>query len=71
MESKWNAGVQQGIELSKISLLCKKLLKGQSVEQIADALEETVESIAKICEVANQFAPDYDVEKICKALREK
>ena len=41
------------------------------MEQIADALEETVESIAKICEIANQFAPDYDVDKICKALREK
>ena len=58
-------------EQGRVSLVCKKLLKGQSVEQIADALEETVESIAKICEIANQFAPDYDVDKICKALREK
>ena len=58
-------------EQGRVSLVCKKLIKGQSVEQIADALEETVESISKICEVANQFAPDYDVEKICKALRER
>ena len=58
-------------EQGRVSLVCKKQIKGQSVEQIADALEETVESIAKICEVANQFAPDYDVEKICKSLREK
>ena len=74
MESNWNAGhnagVQQGIEQRNISLVCKKLLKGQSVEQIADALEETVESISKICEVANQFAPDYDVEMILRALLE-
>ena len=40
------------------------------MEQIEDALEETVESIVKICEVTNQFAPDYDVEKICRALKE-
>ena len=75
MESNWNAGVKQGISIGisqgRVSLVCKKLLKGQSVEQIADALEETVESIAKICEVANKFAPDYDVEKICRALQEK
>ena len=79
MKSNWNAGhnagVKQGIGIGisqgRVSLVCKKLLKGQSVEQIADALEETVESIAKICEVANKFAPDYDVEKICKALQQK
>ena len=74
-ESNWNAGVKQGISIGisqgRVALVCKKLLKGQSVEQIAAALEETVENITKICEVANKFAPDYDVEKICRALQDK
>ena len=48
----------------RIELVCKKLIKGKSVEQIADDLEDTVENISRICEVANGFAPDYDIEKI-------
>ena len=53
----------------KIDLVCKKLIKGKSVEQIADDLEDTVENITRICEVANGFAPDYDIEKIRMALQ--
>lgn len=61
MKSNWNAGVQQGISIGisqgieqcNISTICKKLIKEQSMEQIVDALEETVECITKICEVAN------------------
>ena len=56
--------LRQGKAEEKIDLVCKKLIKGKSVEQIADDLEDTVENIARICEVANGFAPDYDIEKI-------
>ena len=70
-EQAQQLGEKRGKEKTLLSLISKKLSKGQSVEQIADALEETVENISKMCEVANKFAPDYDIEKIRKALREQ
>ena len=63
-EDGWNEGKEEGKVEDRIDLVCKKLIKGKSVEQIADDLEDTVENIARICEVANGFAPDYDIEKI-------
>ena len=47
-------GIEQGIQKGEANkmrdLVVKKLDKGQSVEQIADALEESVETIRKIIE---------------------
>lgn len=34
-------------------------------------LEESEEVIRKICDVANQYAPDYDVEKILRDCMEE
>ena len=68
-EDGWNEGKIEGKIEEKIDLICKKLIKGKTVEQIADDLEDTVENIAVICEVANEFAPDYDIEKICMAFQ--
>ena len=42
--------------------------KGNSVEETADMLEEELENIRKIYEIAATMAPDYDVEKIYKKL---
>ena len=39
---------EEGARNKLIDLVQKKLAKGQSVEQIADALEETAESIQEI-----------------------
>ena len=39
---------EEGARNKVLDLVQKKLAKGQSVEQIADALEETVESIREI-----------------------
>ena len=39
---------EEGARNKVIELVKKKLAKGQSVEQIADALEETVETIQEI-----------------------
>ena len=68
-EDGWNEGKIEGKIEEKIDLICKKLIKGKTVEQIADDLEDTVENIAVICEVANKFAPDYDIGKICMAFQ--
>lgn len=61
-------GREEGADLKTISQVCKKLIKGKSVEEIADELEEEVDYINMICDIAAKFAPDYDVNKIYKAM---
>ena len=39
---------EEGARNKVLDLVQKKLAKGQSVEQIADALEETVETVQEI-----------------------
>ena len=67
-------GEERGIALGRmyilISQVCKKIARGKSVEVIAENLEEEPDTIERICEVAKDFAPDYDVEQIYKALKE-
>lgn len=53
-----------------IEQVCKKLIKGKDIETIADELEEDVDRIRSICEIATKFAPDYNIEAIYKALNE-
>ena len=67
-KAEFEAGVEQGIEQSLVSLVIKKMKKGKSVEEIADMLEETPEKIQNIYELARNMEPDYDVEKICGQL---
>ncbi|MCD8045281.1 MAG: hypothetical protein LUE90_01255, partial [Clostridiales bacterium] len=43
-----NEGISQGEEQKLLDLISKKLAKGQSVDQIADALEETPERIGEL-----------------------
>ena len=51
-----------------ISQVVRKLRKGKSVEQIADELEEDTVMIAPICKAAEEFAPEYDEEKVFRKL---
>ena len=46
----------------------KKMKKNYPVEQIANELEEEEAVIRKIRDTAKQFAPEYDVEQIYRAL---
>ena len=48
--------------------VCSKLKKGKTPEEIADALEEPVENVQKICQIAEQYAPEYPAEEVCRAL---
>ena len=65
---------EEGVALGRmyilISQVCKKIAKGKSVEVIAENLEEEPGIIQRIYETAKDFAPDYDVEQIYKALKE-
>jgi len=61
-------GIEQGDELRLIRQVCRKLKKGKSVEQIADELEEEEARIQVLCDVASEFAPEYDERKILAAV---
>lgn len=69
-------GLQEGLqegrkegELRAItSLVCKKLAKGQTYEQIAEMLEEDIEMISKIGDIAKNTEPPYDVDKVLEKL---
>lgn len=61
-------GIPQGETRKLVSLVCRKLKKGKEENVIAEELEEEPKRIKHICEIAETFAPDYDVIEICKAL---
>ena len=52
-----------------ISQICRKLIKGKDIETIADELEEEPQQIEEICRIAEQYAPDYDENKILEQLQ--
>lgn len=62
-------GKGEGSSKRLIELVCKKLVKGKSIETIADEVEETVESIKPIFDIAVKYVPDYDVDAIYNELR--
>lgn len=64
-------GKKEG-EISKlVDLVCKKILKDYSVAEIADMLEEEETVIQEIYDVAVQYAPEYDVEKIVEVIQNR
>lgn len=66
----WEAFVierEEGREELLIELICRKLRKGKEPEKIADDLEEEVDTIRSICQVADDFGPDYDYKKVYEA----
>ena len=44
-------GIQQGWEMAHTDIIQKKLAKGKSIEEIADALETSVEEVQKLMEL--------------------
>lgn len=62
-------GRTEGELFKVISQICRKLIKGKDVETIADELEEEPQQIEEICRIAEQYAPDYDENKILEQLQ--
>ena len=58
----------EGKEEKLISQICRKLRRGKSVTQIANELEEDEIRVQSICDTAAEFAPDYDEDKVIKAV---
>ncbi|MCI9132728.1 MAG: hypothetical protein HFI31_00860 [Lachnospiraceae bacterium] len=61
-------GINTGMERKLVDLICRKLRKGKGVKAIAEELEEEPEAIERICQAAQEFAPDYDSELIAEKL---
>ncbi|MDE7068470.1 MAG: hypothetical protein K2O83_12610, partial [Schaedlerella arabinosiphila] len=61
-------GYKEGEEKKLIELICKKMKKNCSAEEIADLLEEDKAKVETIYNTALDFAPDYNIEKIWKKL---
>ncbi len=69
LEEKFRDKIDEGKEELLISQICKKLRKGKSIPQIADEVEEDEIRIQVICHAAEEFAPDYDEEKVLDAVQ--
>lgn len=61
-------GRRQGAYDALIRLVIAKIKKKKTVEETADMLEESPETIQKIYDLAEKMAPDYDAEKILEQL---
>ena len=59
---------QTGETIKVIKQICKKIVKGKDIATIAGELEEDEDFVSRVVSVAADFAPDYDVEEIYKAL---
>ncbi len=57
-------GREQGIEQKLVEQICKKLRKGKSAESIAEELEEDYARVLRIYEVAANYAPEYECNKV-------
>lgn len=68
MYSNWHDGYSEGEEKKLIELICKKMKKNFSAEEIADLLEEDKAKVETIYNTALDFAPDYNIERIWKKL---
>lgn len=64
-------GKIEGEQLLLIKLVIKKLEKNYSAEQIAEFLEEPLDTIQPICDIALRQAPYYDADKIFEELSTK
>ena len=65
-------GIRQGIERGEtqtmISIVCRMIKKGNAPQEIADILEEDISKIEAICDVAKEYAPEYDEEAVYEKL---
>ena len=61
-------GREEGTKFKLLEQITKKLRKDKTPETIADELEEDLDTIRHLCNVAKTFSPDYDLEQIYNAI---
>lgn len=64
-------GREEGEWRNLISLVCKKLVKGKTIPEIAEALETDEETIQSIVSLVEPFKPEYDIDAILAAWKTK
>ncbi|WP_182430496.1 hypothetical protein [Clostridium sp. OM02-18AC] len=64
-------GESRGEAYVLTDLIIKKMKRGLAPEQIADMLEINLAIVKEICNVAKDYAPDYDVKKISEAYQKE
>ena len=67
-EEGLRTGINYGELQNLVRMVLKKMRKDVSCEITAELFEEPVEKIRKIYEVAEKYAPEYDIESICREL---
>ncbi len=71
-EEGWKEGQKEGRKVGEmeklVKLVCRKMAKGKLPKMIAEELEEDLEEVRRIYDVAVLYAPDYDVEEILQKL---
>ena len=71
-ENAWNmirrAERKVGVDRHLIEQICKKLVKGKSLEVISEEVEENLDIVTKIAEASQKYLPDYDIDAIYEDL---
>ena len=67
-EEGLRTGINYGELQNLVRMVLKKMRKDVSYEITAELFEEPAEKIRKIYEVAEKYAPEYDIELICREL---
>lgn len=65
-EAEREEGIDIGIKIKLIQMVCKKISKGKAPEVIAEELEEDFEEVKEICDAAQECGIDVDkiLEKV-------
>ena len=64
-------GQEEGRRRHLIECICKKLRRGKKIDIIAEELEEEIDIVEEIYQIAKNFAPEYKVEEILNAEQSK
>lgn len=70
-EDGFNDGFNDGESTKLIEQICRKLRKNKAPVTIANELEEDLNTIQHICDVAKSFAPEYEANEILKKLKDR
>ena len=60
----YSSGIAEGAVHHLVASVVKKVQKNKTLDQIADELEESVETIQPIYDIVKKHAPEYDVDAI-------
>ena len=67
-EDYFEEGQAVGAIKTKVALICKKLNKGMSQENIAELLEEDISYVKEICEAIGDSPAECDVDEVVRKL---